>query len=85
MTLYDFEKDGEIAYGKTLIKFEDGSTKLVSTKLLERSQDEQFEPRGTKRSRPVRSIKHRKEHIRRTAQKQGIPLRKIKSTKQSLP
>ncbi|MBA7673723.1 hypothetical protein ES703_81927 [subsurface metagenome] len=53
MTLYDFEKDGEIPYGKTLIKFEDGSSKLVSTKLLERNKDEQFEPRGIKRSRPM--------------------------------
>ena len=85
MVLYDFERDGGIPYGKTLIKFQDGSTKLVSTKSLEGGQGEEFKPRGIVRSRPARVIKHRKSNPRRTAQRQGIPLRKTKFKKQGLP
>ena len=84
MVLYDFERDGEIPYGKTLIRFEDGTTKLVSTESLERSQDEEFKPRSIERSRPVRVVKHRQGNARRTAQRKGIPLRKTEFKKQSL-
>jgi len=85
MVLYDFERDGEIPYGKTLIRFEDGTTKLVSTKTLEGSQDEEFKPRSVIRGRSAGAIKHRQSNTRRTAQRQGIPLRKTKFKKQSLP
>ena len=82
--LYDFERDGDIPVGKTLIFFEDGTKKLVSTKTLERGNDDEFEPRGVIGSRPVRGIKHRQEHVRPTKARKGIPLRKAKPTKQSI-
>lgn len=85
MCLYDFERDGEIPYGKTLIFYEDGTKQLISTKTLERSQDDEFTPRDIVRSRPVRSAKHRKENPRRTSLKRPVPIRKTKHYKQSLP
>jgi len=85
MVLYDFERDGEIPYGKTLIMFEDGSRELVNTKTLERRQDgQEFEPRSVIGSRPVRTIKHREEHTRQAAQRKGVPIRKAEPTKQSV-
>ena len=84
MVLYDFERDGEIPYGKSLIRFEDGTTKLVSTKSLERSQDEEFKPRSVKRIRSAGVTKHHQGNTRRTAQRKGIPLRKTEFKKQSL-
>lgn len=81
MVYYDFERDGEIPYGKTLVMYEDGTSKLVSTESLERRDNEEFKPRSVKRSRPVRVAKHRKSNTRRTANKKEIPLRKTKSKK----
>lgn len=85
MVFYDFERDGEMLYGKTLIRYEDGTSKLVSTESLERSQDEEFRPRSVKRSRSAGVIKHRQSNTRRTAQRKEIPLRKTECKKQSLP
>ncbi len=84
MVLYDFERDGEIPYGKTLIKFDDGSTKLVSTQSLERSQDEEFKPRSIERGRLARVVKYQQGNTRRIAQRKRIPLRKTEFKKQSL-
>lgn len=84
MVLYDFERDGEIPYGKTLIRYEDGTSKLVSTESLERSRDEEFKPRSVKRSRSARVVKHRQSNTRRTANKKEVPLRKTECKKQSI-
>lgn len=80
MTLYDYERDGDIKEGEAIVIYEDGTRKRTSIKrLFPRGEDgEQREQadKHTFRGRLAGASKRRKSNARQVAPKRRIPLRK---------
>ena len=85
MVFYDYERDGKLNFGETLLIYDDGRRLKVSTaklQKLERKEDgEPREPADRRNhvgGRPFIPTQHKQKNARRTPAGKRIPLHKVK-------
>lgn len=82
---YDYERDGDLKIGETLLIYSDGRRVRVSSNKLSKLERREYgEPRESAnrrdifRGRTSLVTKHKQENTRRTSIKKRLPLHKVK-------